>query len=448
MHDLALDRKSLPTLAQPPGAGLSAAFWGRRLVIVAALIGLSGAVLGATPAVALLTAMGFACAALGLLQPSLGFLAIAMLCTLDVPSRYLVMRSSFLRWSTFNYWLVMVALIHLPLLLRLKGLPVRMLQLLGLVLLLGILYSPAKLDGVEHVLWIVGTFGILAACMRGSRDPRVWYWSAVVNGVMAACTFPAIYLDRGGLPKNLDANTIAYFPVTAIFSICLARAIHCATEREYAWLNGLAFVNCGWIFLTGSRGGLLIGGLGMLYLIGSVRSVSTRVGIGGGAALLAVVLAAIFPENTAYTLERVALLFDADASAETRTSGRSELATAGWHMFLEHPLGVGTGGFAEAWLELRNREGMTFWGSGKEKPAHSAWIKTLAENGVPGVAVLLAFTASFTFAGMRRGRSGLALGLLVSAMVAASFLAHEFKTMGVWLLCSAAIVIELRSQKK
>jgi len=76
-----------------------------------------------------------------------------------------------------------------------------------------------------------------------------------------------------------------------------------------------------------------------------------------------------------------------------------------------------------------------------EKSSHSAWLKTLAENGIPGVILLAAMVGSFAYAGLRQGHPDqIAVGLLVTTILALSFLTTQFQSKGLWFLVAGGIV--------
>jgi len=65
------------------------------------------------------------------------------------------------------------------------------------------------------------------------------------------------------------------------------------------------------------------------------------------AALITAFVASQFTNLQDRSLSRLRLLIDPHASMTARTSGRFDLALAGWYIFNDHPLlGVGTGGFS------------------------------------------------------------------------------------------------------
>ncbi len=132
---------------------------------------------------------------------------------------------------------------------------------------------------------------------------------------------------------------------------------------------------------------------------------------------------------------------DDEYTAAQRTSSRSDFAIGAWRMFLESPLGVGTGGFEKSWARLDNTEGLSKSKVGKEKAAHSAWLKTLAENGFPGIIIFTALILSFVYAGFQKGQAAtIAVGLLVTTTLSLCFLSTQFQSKGIWFIVAAGIV--------
>jgi O-antigen ligase len=144
-------------------------------------------------------------------------------------------------------------------------------------------------------------------------------------------------------------------------------------------------------------------------------------------------------EKTFYRMNK---LFDTSHSAAGRTSGRADLAIGGWRIFLEHPLGVGTGAYADYWAKLDNREGLSGFARGKSFPSHSGWIKVLVENGVVGILLFAAFAISFAIVGCRRKSWRLfTIGLLTTSVLCVALIATEFQSRGLWLLVAGAITL-------
>ncbi len=76
--------------------------------------------------------------------------------------------------------------------------------------------------------------------------------------------------------------------------------------------------------------------------------------------------------------------------------------------------------------------------------AHSGWIKTLSENGIPGVVLLFGFSLSYAAVGWRLRADGvLPFCLTISLILAIAFISTEFQAKGLWLLAAMG-TLELR----
>ncbi|HEX7571702.1 MAG TPA: hypothetical protein VF514_01310, partial [Bacteroidota bacterium] len=133
---------------------------------------------------------------------------------------------------------------------------------------------------------------------------------------------------------------------------------------------------------------------------------------------------------------------DSEQSMVGRTSGRSDLAYGGLLIFLDHPFGVGTGGFTVAWAKMGFRQSLSGYGYGANREAHAGWIKVLAENGFLGFFVLAAFAVSFAVMGWRKRRAGLfSVGLFVTSVLLVAWVSTEFASKGIWFLTAGATVL-------
>jgi hypothetical protein len=415
----------------------SAIFWTRvflPLVLVGAAAGL---VVGFDRALAALVLLGFAASIAGLARPALGLIGIGLLCALDGFARTMIMTGGLLRWNTFNYWLLVVMLVNVPGLLRLRDPHSRLLALFIVVLVLGIVVSPLRSEGFETTLSVTTAFGLLVYALRAVGIRDAWTGLGLVTGTASAAMSFVFLLQRDRFPA-MNPNVWVFCPLTGIFAAALA--LPAVRRRGPALVLALlAAVDLAWVCLTGSRGGIVLGALGMLYVFLQVKSGPVRVALLGAAVVIAAVLTARFAGLEQYTLRRVEKVLDANAGWRERTSGRSELMLGAWYMFRDHPLGVGTGGFAPSWAKLGIRPGMSDYAYGAAKEAHAAWAKTLAENGIVGFLLLLSYVGSFAFAALRRRASGAqGLGWLTSAVLIAAFFSTEFAGKGLWLLAGSS----------
>lgn len=412
--------------------------WGPLLLTLVVLACGAGLGAGFVATLSLLTALGFGLGLIGLLWPPLGVIGVALLCTVDAPSRiYLMSDGGVLRYNTLNYALLLVALLAAPRLWALRDLSIRLLELFVLCLGLELLLSVELELGIQHLVNIVSTFGLLAYAVIGGRDRITWIWTGIVASAASACGALVYYVKLRGL-TYANPNAWAYFPLTGLFCACLGYLAAEARPRFQLALALLAGLNVVWVFLSGSRGAFLVAVLGVLLLFWATRGFSRRAAILGTLFAAAIAASAQFGNLQADALGRITKLADASRSLSNRTSGRFDLMLGGWYIFNDHPFGVGTGGFASAWAELGRREGLSGFEAGARFPAHAGWIKTLAENGFPGVILLAAFATSFAVVGLRtRHRATRLLGMYTSAVLLTAWISTEFQAKGLWFLVAA-----------
>jgi hypothetical protein len=399
----------------------------------------------------ILTLMGFVALFAGLRYPAIGLLGVTMLCILDSPSRVYILTGGLLRWNTFNYCLLLVMALYLPFLVRLRD--PHSLSLMALVglLCIEIMVSPDIGEGIQNVLGIVITFGLVIYFVRAGSDDATWFWLAVCGGTMGALGGLMFFIDRLNLP-TINENSWAALPLTAVFSVMFGLPSAARMQRGQPTLVMLAAANIAWIFLSGSRGTLAIGACAFIGILVGMRGVRQRTTALSAAAVISMVAAAHFGKLQDRAIHRLTKLFTAEHglagnySLGSRTSGRSDLAIGGWYIFEEHPFGVGTGGFPTAWSELGRHYGLVY-GRGEEKSAHSGWVKTLVENGAPGLTLLIIYVFSFAAVGLRQRSWALwRLGMLTSAMLAASLISNEFQTKAVWFLAAGATAVLQRER--
>ncbi len=426
----------------PRKAGITpAAKWGITLVLCAvACTGIS-LVAGFRTGFSLMTAIGFMAAILGLYKPAIGMMGISVLCTMDTLDRALLFTGGLFPWNTLNYWLLVVMFLSIAFLMKLSDLQSRLLELGVVILLFGLLFTPVMQDGIETTLNVVTFFGLLFYFSRNTREDSAWFWQGVVSGVVGAGLGCAFFLEMSHLPP-INANAWAYFPVTAMFAICLGFRFSPRRGKGQLLLGLLALINLLWVFLSGSRGTLVVGLVCMLYIIFSTRSKAQQIGYLVIGALLTVFVTLNFAALNQTSMHRINKLLDPEQSMTGRTSGRSDLAYGGLLIFLDHPFGVGTGGFSVAWAKMGFRQSLSGYGYGASREAHAGWIKVLAENGFLGFLVLAAFAGSFAVMGWRKRRAGLfSVGLFVTCVLLVAWVSTEFASKGIWFLTAGATVL-------
>jgi hypothetical protein len=417
------------------------AFWGSVFIGLACLAWPASAILGYRTALAVLTIAGFVGAAAGIKRPALGLLAVGVLCTVDAPARILLLTGGIWRWNTFNYWLLIVLMCFAPLVLRWRDVHSRLAELLLLVLVIGLVISPDPGIGIQHTLGLLSVIGLTVYFVRAGSDGSLLYWLGLVCGTTSALGSLAFFLEQASLPY-VNPNAFAYLPLTGVFTICLGFRVAAEHRQGQLILSILAAVNLGCVFLTGSRGAMLIGLTCALFLVASFRGLAVRLTSALIAVGVVLGLSIQFTRLQESAVHRVNKLLDPSYSMVKRTSGRSDLVRASILVFEHHPFGVGTGGFPVQYREVSEIPGFTTFRQGKEIDAHSAWTKTLAENGLPGFALFAAYVLSFGLVGLRRSDfQQRAVGLLASAVLAVAFVSTEFQGKGLWLLAAGATTL-------
>ena len=425
----------------------AAIFLGWSLCIIVLVISALGFQLGFVWWLGALTIVGFTSAVVGLEHRALGLMGISLLCTLDSVTRHFLLDAGvqYLRFNTLNYWLLVVMLVHQGLLRRLRDTHTHLVMGFVAFLALELVFSERVSRGAQHVLGIATLFGLLVYFVRAAASRRAWFWQGILSGTTGAIG-GLMYLVQFDQIPSLNHNVYALFPETAIFATCLAIGF-AEDKREEFTLVGLAAVNVVWVFLSGSRGGLLIAATALLFLLMSLRGTAKKVVYVVCAVLVATMVSGWFADRQGAAMGRFEKLWAADETSDARTSGRTSLALGGWHIFLEHPLGVGTGGSELAWAKLGYVEGISNLKAGEEFSLHSGWIKVLAENGLPGILLFIAFVGSFAFVGWRTGDTFLRLlGFAVTWTLFVAFLSTEFQGKAFWFLSAGSVALLNRNQ--
>jgi hypothetical protein len=411
----------------------SASTWGMLLVILITLVWGAGFLIGFQAALAILLAIGLVFSIAGLASPGLGMLAIGMVAALDAMANIFLLTGGLFRYNTLNYFLLLVILLNIPFVLRLTDFNSRSLQLFLLLMFFELSFSKSISTGVQDILNIGATFGMVVYFARALKDELSLYWLGIVNGVLAGLGGLVFLLQMDKLPYA-NPNDWTYFPLTALFSICVSYPFAVKYHKNRLILLALAAVNFAWVFLSASRGSLLVALLAGTYLFLSTRSITWKTIMIVVAVAVGIWISSNFAEQQLTTISRIQDLFNPNISATKRTSKRSVIADVGWQIFLQNPMGIGTGGFAE---ESTNTGQLA-----SQRPAHSAWIQVLAENGVLGALFLAVFVGSYAIVGFRKHQEGkLLFALFITLVFASAFIAKEFRGKSLWFLAAAGIVL-------
>jgi O-antigen ligase len=400
----------------------------------------TSAVLPFTFALAMSSVVAASAAVLGLRYPVLGLLGIGILCALDSILGPLLLQGGFLRWSTINYWLVGVAFLFAPLLVRERGLPALFLALLVAWLGIGLLLTPDLMAGLTQMSALVVVLGLVVYFRRATRVPEVWFWMALAVALASALGTLA-FLSAYPPAHRINPNIWSDLPLAGVHAACIGLALEGSRRRRF--VLGLLFaVNLAWVFLSASRGALLIAAVALVAVVAMAETAKRRVVLLGAGGLVAVGLVLQFPALAHRSMERLALTFDQSRSIKVRSSARSEIARGGWELFRMHPiLGVGTGGFARERAAL-GRVGTRFYRPGTARSAHSGWVRVIAENGLPGALLLAGFVASFAWVGRRLADRRLRLlAYAASATLCLGLIATEFSSKELWFFAAGSMVL-------
>jgi hypothetical protein len=423
----------------PRGPADGSAQWARLFILVSLLVWASTALIGFRAGLAVLTLAAVGAVLMGLSYPVVSLYGLAMLCTLDPLIRVFLTTGGLLPWNFLNYLLLMITILGAPLFLRMPSGQLRLLQCLVLLLGVGLLFSPDVVGGTQDLLSLTAVFGILVCFIRASGCRGMWYGLALVSGTTGAA---ACFVFFSQLPY-IDPNAWSYTPLTAILTACLALSVTVGQTRRQLALIALSLVNCAWVFVSGSRGSMIVAAGCLLFQLTLIQGWRVRIAALAVAAMVTLGVSSQFSERSSFARHRVAMLFSTSHTWAGRTSQRSTLLLGGLQIFREHPvIGVGTGGFISAWLTSPDVYRISGARTASGKLPHTAWIKVLAENGIIGGLLFAGFVCSFAVLGWRSPEPRVrALGLLTTFALGSAFVSSEFQGKGKWFLAAGAFVL-------
>ncbi|HKD10815.1 MAG TPA: O-antigen ligase family protein [Thermoanaerobaculia bacterium] len=187
------------------------------------------------------------------------------------------------------------------------------------------------------------------------------------------------------------------------------------------------------LLLSGSRSGLLIVliSLGLLVIARGLPARTRWTGVAALTAALAVVALLVARSGPGTLGRRIADSFDPRVPLELRVSGRPLLWQAAATLFAQHPIeGGGMGSFSWTLPDLLREENRSI--AMRDNPG-SSYVQALAETGVPGFLLTLAFAVALGWQALERIRSveldplaaGAAVALL-AFLLASVFGSHWF----------------------
>ena len=275
--------------------------------------------------------------------------------------------------------------------LDLARIPAAILVLLGLLVTLNVA-SLASATDLEHALRFLGitlylfVFAVwLASHLRTQRRMRLAIGAYVAGAVASAAVavlamfvaFPGSEIVAGDRAQGLfkDPNVFAPFLVPAaliLFEETLRPRLFGLSRRTSAALLGVLVLGILFAFSRAAWLNLAVAVMVMLIVL-SLRAHAGRVA--AGALVLVAVVAAVAGGAVAFSGS--ADFLSERARLQTYDSERFEAQRGGFQLAAEHPLGVGPGQFDVV----------------MPVSAHSLYVRVLAEQGVLGVAALIALLA-------------------------------------------------------
>jgi putative inorganic carbon (HCO3(-)) transporter len=255
--------------------------------------------------------------------------------------------------------------------------------------------------------------------------------AAGVVGLLAVVAFAGGATERASGAQG-DPNIFALYQLLAIPFVLVAVAE--ARRRRSRWLFGVAaVVIVASVVASLSRGGLIALAVVVLLVLAAPAALGLTLRRGRIVAVLVLAIVA-----SATISDPLLSRFEGGKEEETAGSGRLNEWRAAWTSIQERPLlGLGHGGFIETSNELMRRtpgvDLRRFRVSNDGLRAHSVYIETAAELGVPGLALLLGLLTSTALALRRTLRRARAAGqALVARMSYATLIA-----LAAWSVASA-----------
>ena len=252
------------------------------------------------------------------------------------------------------------------------------------------------------VVVVAGLTALLLLARRGAS-------AAILAGIVAAGTVTsAIALAAGALEPVGYANALGLFAAMGTI-IAFGLAVGATRRSARALAGAAAVVQLAAVFVSASRGALAALALGLVVAVAlSDRRGRAAVPVGRRRAAVAATVAAV-------TVGLIVAAAVPVADDGVSVTARLRLWTVAVHSVTDAPLrGAGAGSFARTWLAHRPV-------ARPANNAHTLYLETLAELGLPGLLLLAGALGAPLVAAMRARRHP----LIPAAMGAyAAFLAH------------------------
>ncbi len=141
------------------------------------------------------------------------------------------------------------------------------------LLALELLVSADVAEGMQDILSLVSLFGLLVYFTRAT-DGTSWYWMGIASGITGVLATLVFLTQSSDLP-SINPNAWSYTPLAALFALCLALPF-AVTGRRAASLLALAALVVACVFVSASRGSMLIAAAAVVYLLAAVPGVAWR----------------------------------------------------------------------------------------------------------------------------------------------------------------------------
>ena len=295
------------------------------------------------------------------------------------------------------------------------------------------------LEGERDLMYLAAVAAVLLSVDRTALPQLL---AGALGGVTVICGYGLVthvFFGHGPVPiqGNLLFEPLGYangLGIYAAIGLLLAAGLALATT---SWPARAVCAACAGIlaptlYLTESRAAMLALAAGLLVLVAFGRRMSRRVALLGAAAAVGLVVAVVLMHQTAEH-GVLTMLFGENRPRYWRVA---------WRDFTENPvLGSGAGTFDEFWLDWRTVDSYA-------RDAHTLYLETLAELGIPGLMLLLSALLPPLIL-LRRGRDPL------RATATAGYVAYLIHTGVDWdwelpattiagLLCGSALLVSGR----
>jgi putative inorganic carbon (HCO3(-)) transporter len=293
-------------------------------------------------------------------------------------------------------------------------------------------------QGAIELLFFVLPFGLLTVALSRLRWTRAWVLTLYVQIALMGLVFavigivqyetrdifwnPKVRVDNAYAPSGwfYRVNSIFYDPSIygrfLVVAILASLVVVLRRRVDPLWTVAAALaIVITWAGLLPSFSQSSYIALLSAVILGAVVVWRWRSLALIGAMIVALLVAAVASPQIRHRIDG-----KSSSSLSSVTSGRSKLASRGARLALHHPLiGVGVGGFRRAYADLAHLKGK----EPKAAASHTTPITVAAENGFPGLLLLLWVVGTALVIGFRRlgrgfeGDARLAFGLALTAIL-------------------------------